>query len=151
MQPLIDATSDMAGGASRQIAQVKSAKAESAAATSATGTFAAGFKFMLSISSSSSSSSSTMGDAFGTGGSAVLPLGTAVADLVDAAEEEVVVVAAPLPPRVAKRVERRWGASSSAMRVVATIAARRVDRRAVVVGEIEDVPIEKEGVTMLKN
>lgn len=93
-----------------------------------------------------------MGDAFGTGGSAVLPLGTAVADLVDAAEEEeVVVVAAPLPPRVAKRVERRWGASSSAMRVVATIAARRVDRRAVVVGEVEDVPIEKEGVTMLKN
>ena len=38
------------------------------------------------------------------------------------------------------------------MRVVATIAARRVDRRdVVVVGEVEDVPIEKEGVTMLKN
>jgi hypothetical protein len=137
----------------------------SAAATSATGTFAAGFKSMLSI----SSSSSTTGDPLGAGGSSgvlalvpslLLLLAVAVANLVDAD-----VVAAVVPSfnsvnvltlsrlilllRVARRVQRRWGASSSAIRVFAIIAARRVDRLAIA-GEVAAVvPIEKDGVTMI--
>lgn len=159
VHPLIDATSVKEGGASRQIAQVKSANwtGSSAAATSATGTsFAAGFKSMPSM----SSSSSTMGDPFGTGGSPVLAfaptvvLAVAVPTLVDA---DVSGVMPPFIPMdvpslfrmlllLAKRVERRWGASSSAIRVVAMRAARRVDRLEVAGGVV--IPIEKEGVAM---
>lgn len=44
-------------------------------------------------------------------------------------------------------MERRWGANSWAIRVVALSAALRVERRA---GEEEEVvPTEKEGVTMM--
>jgi len=167
VQPLIEAASVREAGVSKQIAQVKSATGSTTAAATATGTFAAGFKSKLSI--PSSSSASTMGEpfAFGTGGSSVVApaappkIAVAFADLAAAAPPLIGIVDNVNVPlllllllmwilllRAAKRVERRWGANSWAIRVVAFIAARRVDRRAGA-GEAEVVPTEKEGVTMM--
>jgi len=108
--------------------------------------------------------------AFGTGGSSVVApaappkIAVAFADLAAAAPPLIGIVDNVNVPlllllllmwilllRAAKRVERRWGANSWAIRVVAFIAARRVDRRVRVgAGEAEVVvPTEKEGVAMM--
>jgi hypothetical protein len=99
MHPLIVATSVVDVGSSRQIAQVKLlADGATTAATSTNGTFAAGFKFMLSVSSSSSSSSTMSGIILALAPTLLLLLDVAAASLVDGALPLVVVV--EIPPMV---------------------------------------------------
>lgn len=145
VHPLMEATSVMEDGASRQMAHVKSAGGLPTSGLVTMTPPATGLAAGLRSISSISSSSRTMG-------SLVVPRGAALLAAGDAA------IPAPLPMPRGRRVERRCIPASAAIRVEARTAALRVDRGrdtgppglSLVVAEevvaVAVVPTEKEGV-----